>query len=354
MSVAVLEPPDVLAALTGHDIGPIIRALMRDRSYQQHTGLGPTIRRYLRHKQVEEGAAAETLRTREIVLRQLAVYHSDRTLQDFDGRAGTTMLRDAIADLWGALADNSRRTYTSALRDFFDWCYREGLLDFDPARVLKAPRQRGTSRRAHDRAELSKLVRSQSWVNDRLALSILYGAALRRSELRKLQLGAIDFAIPAVTVIGKGSKEGTVPLFPALAEELERYVQERSLLNPRGFREEYLLFWRKVGRRGAWPVYAVDVIAEDRCRPLSDSGIAKWWDRCLDRADLPHFPMHELRHTAGTAFQIEKGDYELTRQFLRHEHISTTATYIHVPNPHLRRAVREMPDWREPPGEESA
>ena len=41
---------------------------------------------------------------------------------------------------------------------------------------------------------------------------------------------------------------------------------------------------------------------EDRDRPLSPRGMHQWFAERLQEADVDHFPMHELRHTAGTSF----------------------------------------------------
>jgi integrase len=81
-----------------------------------------------------------------------------------------------------------------------------------------------------------------------------------------------------------------------------------------------LLYPQKIGRVGVYPDVRVSrVIWEDRLSPLSLSGIDKWWARMLSTAGVEHFPMHELRHSAGTNFWRVTRDVRLTQKMMRHE-----------------------------------
>ena len=80
---------------------------------------------------------------------------------------------------------------------------------------------------------------------------------------------------------------------------------------------------------------------EYRHRPLSPRGMHEWWAKRLQEADVPHFPMHELRHTAGTEFHRASGDLKKTQMFMRHKSITTTAdTYMHLDREDLEEAMK--------------
>src|SRR5207247_2897060 len=129
----------------------------------------------------------------------------------------------------------------------------------DPGRKLKTPRTTGSERRSHSTARIRKLVTGQDSQRDRVALLLLYWCALRRNELRQVKFRHIDLANRRLTVFGKGGAVLDQNIPEPVALELERHVQDRAP-DP----DEYLLYPQKVGRRGSWPLYTVDVVWEDR------------------------------------------------------------------------------------------
>jgi integrase len=97
---------------------------------------------------------------------------------------------------------------------------------------------------------------------------------------------------------------------------------------------------------GVYPDTRVAVIWEDRLAPLSLSGIDKWWARTLRTAGVEHFPMHELRHSAGTNFWRVTRDVLMTQKMMRHEKMSTTfETYVHDDSTDLADAMSRLPAW---------
>lgn len=314
---------------------------VRDNSYQE-TPLGKLVARYLDYKRWRNVAPA-TIANREGPLALLSLDFANLTIEQFEGRPGAKLLFDFLTDHWGDQADSTRANRTSILRDFFAYCHREGHLERNPMLYIESPRRRGRRRDAHDAAEMTQLIRAQPRWRDRIALKLLVYQGLRKSELTGVQLGHFDFSQRTVAIFGKGSKYAEASLYGDLAEDAERYCQERAFLEPRRWRTEYLLFVERAVRRGEYPVYVYET-AEYRNRPLSSTAAHVWFKTCLNQAGLPDFPMHELRHTAGTLFHRRHGDLEMTRQFLRHEQITSTAGYIHSPSRDLARRVAETYD----------
>ena len=67
----------------------------------------------------------------------------------------------------------------------------------------------------------------------------------------------------------------------------------------------------------------------------------EWWVKRLQEAGVDHFPMHELRHTAGTEFHRASKDLKKTQLFMRHKSINTTADmYLHLDREDLEDAMR--------------
>lgn len=330
-----------------------LQALVPDQSYRE-TAMGGDVVDYLAYKEWR-GLTEQTRLAREGQLGVFAKAHADLPVSAFTGRDGARLVEAFLIRAWMTdkhgkpLAQGTRANRTITLRDFFKWAYRDGRVDHDPMEFVDTPKRGGKRRDAHPRAEVIRLITAQPRWRDRLALALMARQALRKNELRLLQLGHLDFQHRHVAIFGKGSKYAVLPLFDDLAEDLERYVQERALENERGYRTEYLLHRIHASRSGTWPTYQ-PLERHDRAKPLTSSGMQHWWERCLERATIDRFPMHELRHTAGTDFHHgpARGDYGLTQQFMRHSNVAVTAGYIHKADESLVQAMRAGPRfWEE-------
>lgn len=302
---------------------------VKDKTYRR-TPIGAVAGRYL-DELAFNNYAENTILTREQVLAWLSLDFAHRQLDELT----RDDLQDFLAEHWRDAAVNTRATNTSAVRTFFEWCHARDLIATDPARRIRGPRRKDTERHAHEAAVVRALVTAQPSLRDRVALLLLYWCALRRNELRLVQFRHVDLGNRLLTVFGKGGTVLEQNLPEPLALPLERYMMLRDPAP-----DEYLLHPQRVGRYGAWPAYTEDVIWEDRLRPMTVSAIAKWWERCVGRTDLVYFPMHELRHTAGTHFHQEGHDLVATQHFMRHVSPATTAqTYVHLDRV---RAVAEV------------
>lgn len=284
-----------------------------------------------------DGYSEDSIHNRDPVLRKLAQKFPSSQLGDLN----TEHLRAFLAEAWGDKSQGTRSNRTTLLRTFFKWAYDNDYIATNPAARIKTPRMPESDRQSHELDTVKKLVRSQTSRRDQLALEVLYWLGLRRGELRVMQFRHFNYRDQTVTVYGKGSTiiDQSVPA--GLCADVEVFQREHDRKPT-----DYLLYPTRVGRTGFYPNYEDVVIWERPGRPLSDSGVFRWWRRCLERADIAAFPMHEMRHTAGTHFyQRSKGDPLATQHFMRHKNITTTvSTYIHLDRVQEVAAVqRQMP-----------
>lgn len=293
---------------------------VRDKTYQA-TPIGKLVKRYL-DDLLFHGYSRKTVDVREAVLWRIA-----DALAYLDPHEVTREdLGRVLAAGWAETARNTKASATSSVRVFFTWAHENDLIPTNPGLRLRQPRQADTERRSHPQETVRRLIVAQDSQRDRVAILFLYWCALRRSELRLIQFRHINLADRRLTVFGKGNTVLDQSIPEPLALPTERHILDRQ---PEP--DEYLLYPQKVGRRGTWPLYTVDVVWENRLRPLGNDGIGAWWRRCVAKADLPPFPMHELRHSAGTHFHEEGHDLVATQHFLRHKNPATTArTYVHL------------------------
>ncbi|MDQ3995275.1 MAG: tyrosine-type recombinase/integrase [Actinomycetota bacterium] len=307
---------------------------MRDRSYRA-TPLGLEVARYYRWKKNEWGAREETLRDYEAILAKLALDHADLELSDFEPPVGTERLRDFIDNRWGERTGRTRAKVISVLRDFFAYQVREQRLHGNPALPISRPRKREVARGTFVPSDVVKLISAQPRARDRVALLLLFRLGLRKGELTRVQFKHYDGR--RLTVFGKGGK---VRYLPIVDSEL-RLALERHILDRGPEPDEFLLYVEKIGPQ--FPGGPLATIWQDRCKPLSSTAMHRWWVACLKRADLPHRPMHEARHTAITDFLRRSGNLKLAQMLAGHADIGTTANvYAHLDTTDLEAALRAL------------
>lgn len=276
--------------------------------------LDEAVRRYLVYFKNEFGATERTHEDYKGVLRRLTRGFPDSQLHDWEPPDGTETLRAFIDELWGEKSGGTRGKVTSVFKSFFKYAADSELLVGDPAAKLKRPKRRGTQRRAHDPKDVRAILEAQPLLRDRIGISLMARLGLRKNELRLLRFENIDLPNKHITIRGKGGKVAQIPMvaYPDLLDELALLVGTEE---PAG--SEYL-------------IHPVRGDGADGSKPYEPSSMHRWWATCLKRADVPHFPMHELRHTAATVYLRATGDLEQTRMFMRHESVATTQIYSHL------------------------
>ena len=222
----------------------------------------------------------------------------------------------------------ARRTIArraSALRRYFAWLRRTGVLADDPARTLHAPSGDGRLPRVLRQDELDQLLDDPPAavdgdepgvrLRDDAVLELLYGSGLRVGELCGLDVDRVDARRQWVTVWGKGGKERRVPLSAPAAQALLAWVEHgRPTLVVEAEPSTAALFLNRRGRR------------------LTPRDVRRLLDR---RAAAPTHP-HALRHTFATHLLDGGADLRAVQELLGHADLSTTQVYTHVSRERLR------------------
>jgi integrase/recombinase XerC len=208
----------------------------------------------------------------------------------------------------------------AALRCYFSWQVRQGRLDTDPARSLRAPSGGGRLPRVLSSGEVTALLDVPTGTpadrRDLAVLELLYAAGLRVSELCGLDRGGIDLRGRTVTVLGKGGKQRRVPIHDAAVAALRAWLDDgREAMD--GPPEAVF-----VNRRGA------------RLGPRDVR-------RILDRRSVSPTHPHALRHTYATHLLDGGADLRVVQELLGHASLATTQVYTHVSKERLRAVYGE-------------
>jgi site-specific recombinase XerD len=259
----------------------------------------------------ERGGAAGPAAVDHLVLRRYLAYLTTR------GMARPTIARKA-----------------AALRAFFGWLRKRGVISADPTRNLRAPRGDRRLPRVPKAAEVAALLEAPAAVaapddtaddevaravalRDVAVLEVLYGAGLRISELCGLGPSDVDVQGGLVTVLGKRSKIRRVPLGEVAIAAIRAYLDgARTILSGPASPAD-ALFLNRRGRR-LTPRDARRILER---RLLSDG-----------RAISPH----TLRHAYATHLLEGGADLRAVQELLGHADVATTQLYTHLTKDRLR------------------
>jgi site-specific recombinase XerD len=147
-------------------------------------------------------------------------------------------------------------------------------------------------------------------------------SGLRSSEVLGLAVTDVDIGRGWIRVIGKGDKERRVPLDPDVAAVIQAY-----LLAERPETGEAKLF----------------VVAKGphRGQPLSAEGLRRVFRYHRERVGVVVGHPHALRHSFGTALAEAGVDLAVMQALMGHDHVDSSAAYIHLSPAHVRRAYDE-------------
>jgi integrase/recombinase XerC len=244
------------------------------------------------------------------------------------------MIREFVAYLHDHnLEKSSIARKVAAIRSFFKYAVREGLVIQNPARLVatpKLPKRIPSVPSAEDlNAFLDSIAvpparggRSGGGGEDRLLvkrdraiLELLYASGLRVSELTGLNLADVDRKEQMLRVRGKGRKERIVPYGGKAEQALAAYLPLR----------EGLL--RKAGRHGDLQAVFLNHHGS-RLTSRSVSRIVKKYIRLIN-VNLDLHP-HSLRHAFATHLLADGADLRAIQELLGHSSLSTTQRYTHA------------------------
>jgi integrase/recombinase XerC len=208
------------------------------------------------------------------------------------------------------------RRKLAAVRGFFRFLQREGVVKTNLARLLSTPKAPKKLPEVMTPEQTNLLVDGVATANferphpvrDTAIFEMLYGCGLRVSELAGLNLEDIDRTEGWLRVRGKGRKERQVPLPGKAAAALERYLGERPVV-----REQPAIF---LNHRGG------------RLSARGIHGIVKFYATYVSQD--PSLHPHSFRHAYATHLLADGADLRSIQELLGHARLSTTQKYTQV------------------------
>ena len=170
--------------------------------------------------------------------------------------------------------------------------------------------------------EVKRLIAAPTLIKHRMALSLLYGCGLRRSELLDAKIEDADLQRKMLHIRqGKGNKDRYVPLGDNLVYALKKYLLAE---------QPYTYLFNGHGKEGT------------RVR-FSETGVQWLIKEAAKKAGIrKRVTSHVLRHSYATHL-LEMGlDIMSLKELLGHTDIKTTLIYLHVSNLGRQKAFSPM------------
>ena len=298
------------------------------------------VKQFLIYLRSVRNSSPNTIRSYEKDLEQfLAFLTPPGTRMPAPQEVTHVMIREFVAHLHDLkLEKSSIARKLAAIRSFFKYAVREGLVVRSPARLVAtpklpkripavlspedlnsfldsiaagAPAGTGKARGAKAETDASRLMVRR----DRAILELLYASGLRVSELTGLNLVDMDRKELMLRVRGKGNKERIVPYGGKAEKALEAYESVR---------QEIL---HKAGARGDRQAVFLNHFGT-RLTQRSVARIVKKYAR-LANVNWDLHP-HSLRHAFATHLLADGADLRAIQELLGHSSLSTTQRYTHA------------------------
>jgi integrase/recombinase XerC len=206
--------------------------------------------------------------------------------------------------------------HLSAIRTFFKWLVREGIVEANPARAVATPKREKHLPAVMQTSDVALLIEqpdleSTLGIRDAAWMELMYASGLRISEVVGIDLDDLELRSRLVKVHGKGSKERIVPFGSKAEAALRAYLGKRSELTDDP--EEQALFVNYRGGR------------------ITTRSVRRLFDGYLRKASLrAGISPHTMRHSFATHLLNAGADLRAIQELLGHASLSTTQKYTHL------------------------
>ncbi|MGC8764516.1 MAG: tyrosine recombinase XerC [Brevinematia bacterium] len=269
---------------------------------------------FLKYIKYEKGFSKHTIKSYNIDISEFLNFLEKEKVKDIKA-VSYQNIYSFITDLGKkGIAPSSLERKTAALKTFFKFLKKQGLIEKNPAELISSPKKEKKLPSFMEKTEVFELINlipeSDAFsVRNKTMIMLLYATGIRVSELVGLNLADLDLKEKTIHVSGKGKKQRIVPLGEKTKRMLLKYL---------GYRREFqskneALFVTKSGKR----------IQDRAIRYILNGYIEKL---AIQKKVSPH----TLRHTFATHLLDNGANIRVIQEMLGHSNLSTTQIYTHL------------------------
>ncbi len=223
---------------------------------------------------------------------------------------------------------NTRARKTSSIKSFFNYItVRKHLLEYDPLKLLEAPKRKNTKPKyltLEESINLLNAIDGKHKERDYCIITLFLNCGMRLSELVGINITDIR-PDSSLRLLGKGNKERIVYLNSACITAIEEYLRVRPM---DVVKDRNALFISAHNKR------------------MSPKTVQALVYKYLEKIGLDSqgYSCHKLRHTAATLMYQHGGvDTLVLKDILGHENLGTTQIYTQLNNQQKQDAINSNP-----------
>jgi len=240
----------------------------------------------------------------------------------------------------GHLKASSLNRRISAVRSFFRFLKKRGLIETNPAELLESPKIPKNLPGVLQIDDILKMTRAEPDPEDflgfrnQMVVKLFYLTGIRISEAAGLEVGDIDLGQGILRVLGKGRKERIVPFGENQTDYIQAYLRCRAL-----FLSEKL--WSDDKNQPQSDEKAIppnSFFLNYRGEPLSVRGLRLVVSKVMNEWAVSYkVSPHSLRHSFATHLLEAGADVRAIQELLGHASLGTTQRYTHLNLDHLMK-----------------
>jgi integrase/recombinase XerD len=220
---------------------------------------------------------------------------------------------------------NTRARKTAAVKSFFGFMLREGILSSNPAKDIVSPKVGRMLPKVLSQAEIELLLNTEintspKGKRDAAMFELIYATGMRVSEMINLNVTDVDINYGTVKCKGKGNKERIIPIHSEAADKINDYISHGLPQLTTDVTIATPLFLNKMGerltRQGFWLILKAAAIKAGIKKPITP---------------------HVLRHSFATHMLQGGASLRQVQEFLGHSSIASTQLYTHLSNEQVKR-----------------
>lgn len=271
---------------------------------------------FLQYLQKERKYSLNTVQAYENDLLEFSEFCEKRLGKDVLN-VGVSDVREWIVEMSdgsGAVGVRTVKRRISALRSFYKYLRREGLVSKNPAAVLVLPKASKPLPKFFREEEMGRLLDDVMTGDefqdrrDKLIIDLFYQTGVRVSELVEIKDSDIDMGRGMLRVFGKRRKERLIPIGGKLLKEIETYKAKRNT---------------EVGKTS-------DLFVRKNGEKMYRRGVYDVVHRSLTKvSSLKKRSPHVLRHTFASTMLNNGADIYAVKALLGHSSLAATEVYTH-------------------------
>ncbi len=212
----------------------------------------------------------------------------------------------------------------SSLRGMFKFAYQRNYIESNPTLLISNPK---------DRRKLPEIISTDLILEIykiaeegdkdpklvKVIFELLYGCALRVSELCQLNRIDLDLDEKILRIVGKGNKMRIVPVGSKSISVIDEYLHDKN-----------------------HPTSKEPLLTDDNGNRIYPRLVHRIVSKYISKvSDIKKKSPHILRHSAATHMLDKGADLRAVKEILGHENLSTTQIYTHVSIERLKSTYKK-------------